>query len=98
MISIKVYKQGDDLVIGACDENLLGKKFIEGKFQIDVSKNFYDGKRVDKKSLEKYLNDATIANLVGRETVNCAVELGLIDPDCVMEVKGVPHAQMIRIL
>ncbi len=98
MISIKIFKQGDDLVIGACDEELLGKKFIDGKFQIDVSKHFYDGDRIDKKTLEKYLCDATIANLVGKETVACAIKLGLVNPDCILKIKGVPHAQMIRML
>ena len=98
MISIKVYKQGDDLVIGACDEQLLGKTFRDGKLQIDVSKNFYDGDRITTKTLEKFLTDATIANLVGKETIACAVKLGLIDPNCILRIKGIPHAQMIRML
>lgn len=98
MISIKIYEQGDDLVIGACDEQLLGKKFVEGKFQIDVSKNFYGGQRISKKTLAKYLHDATIANLVGEETVQCAIKLGLVNPGCILKIKGVPHAQMIRML
>ena len=94
---MKIHKQGDSLVVGACDEKLIGKKFKEGKFQIDVAKTFYEGKLVDKKTLEKNLEEATIANLVGQETVNCAIKLGLINPNCVLKVKGVPHAQMIRI-
>ena len=98
MISMKIYKQGDNLIVGACDKNLIGKKFKKGKFQIDVSKEFYNGKEVDTKTLQKYLEDATIANLVGKETVNCAIKLGLIDPECILKVKGVPHAQMIRML
>jgi len=98
MISIKVYKQGEDIVIGACDEDILGKKFVEGKFQIDVSKNFYEGQRIDKKTLARYLSDATIANLVGEETVKCAIKLGLVHPDCILRIKGIPHAQMIRML
>jgi hypothetical protein len=53
MISIKIYKQGNNLVVGACDKNLIGKKFREGKFQIVVAKNFYGGKTVDRKTLEK---------------------------------------------
>lgn len=96
MISVKVYKQGDDLVIGACDEHLLGKKFRHGKLQIDVAKHFYDGERIDRKTLEKFLRDATIANLVGKETVKCAVELGLVDPEFVLKIKGVPHAQIVQ--
>ena len=98
MISIKIYKQGNDLLIGACDEKLIGKKFTDGKFQIDVSKEFYDGERINTEVLKKYLKDATIANLVGEETIKCAIELGLIDSDCVIKIKGIPHAQMVRML
>ncbi|MCK4415971.1 MAG: DUF424 family protein [Thermoplasmatales archaeon] len=98
MISIKIYEQGDDLVIGACDEHLLGKKFVDGKLQIDVSENFYGGQRISEKTLAKYLLDATIANLVGEEAVNCAIKLGLVNPDCILKIRGIPHAQMIRML
>jgi hypothetical protein len=98
MISIKVYKRGNDLLIGACDEKLLGKKFEEGKFQIDVSIDFYGGEKISPEALKKYLEDATIANLVGEETIKCAIEAGLVDPDCVIRINGVPHAQMVRML
>ena len=98
MISVKVYQQGDDLIIGACDENLLGKKFRNGKLQIDVAKHFYDGERIDRKTLKKFLLDATIANLVGKETVKCATELGLVDPDRILKIKGVPHAQIVHMI
>lgn len=98
MISIKRYKQGQDLLIGACDEKLIGKKFEEGKLQIDVKKDFYDGERIPPEILKKFLEDATIANLVGEETVKCAIDLGLVDPGCVLKIKGIPHAQMVRML
>ena len=98
MISIKIYKQGNDLLIGACDENLIGKKFEEGKFQIDVKKEFYDGERVTPDILKKFLEEATIANLVGEATIKVAIKMGLIDPDCIIRIKGIPHAQMVRML
>ena len=98
MISIKVYKRGNDLLIGACDERLLGKKFEEGKFQLDITEDFYGGEKISPDVLKKFLKDATIANLVGENTIRCAIELGLIDPDCVIKIKGIPHAQMVRML
>lgn len=96
MISIKLFKQGDELVIGACDEELLGKRFTDGKFQIDVTKKFYEGERITLKTLERFLQDATIANLVGKQSVECAIRLGLVDPDCILRIKGIPHAQVVR--
>ena len=98
MIFIKKYKQGNDLLIGACDEKLLGKKFEEGKLQIDVSKEFYGGEKITSEVLQIFLEDATIANLVGDETIKAAIEIGLVNPDSVIKVKGVPHAQMVRMM
>lgn len=98
MISVRIYKQGSDILIGACDEKLIGKKFSEGKFQIEVRKEFYDGERINKEKLKRYLENATIANLVGEEAVRCAIEIGLVDPDCVIKIKGIPHAQVVKML
>jgi len=98
MISIKIYRHGNDVLIGACDENLIGKTFEEGKYQIEVRKDFYDGERVTPEILKEFLENATIANLVGDETIACAIEMGLIDPDCVIKIKGIPHAQMVKML
>ena len=96
MISIKIHRRGKDLLVGACDEKLLGKKFEDKKFQIEVKKDFYGGERISPEVLKKYLKDATIANLVGQETIRCAIEIGLIDPGCIIKIKGIPHAQMVR--
>ncbi len=97
-ISIKVYNQGRDVLISACDEELLGKTFSEGKFHLDVCHRFYDGKRISIKVLKEYLEIATMANLVGEKAVECAIKMDLIDPDCVIKVKGIPHAQLVRML
>jgi len=98
MISLKIYHHGDDLMIGACDEHLIGKTFKEGKFRLCVDKKFYDGERVDASTLRRFLRDATIANLVGSETVKVAIELGLVDPSCILRIKGIPHAQVVCML
>jgi hypothetical protein len=98
MISIKIYRQGNDVLLAACDENLIGKTFEEGEFQIEVKKDFYDGERVTPEILKKLLKDVTIANLVGDETIRHAIEIGLIDPGCVIKIKGIPHAQMVKML
>ncbi|UCH71594.1 MAG: DUF424 family protein [Thermoplasmatales archaeon] len=98
MIFIKIYKQGNEFLIGACDEKLIGKKFKEGKFEINVSREFYGGKRINVEALKNYLENATIANLVGEKTIKCAVDLGFIHPECIIKIKGVPHAQMVKMI
>ena len=98
MISIRIYKRGNDVLIAACDEELLGKTFEEGKLQIEVKKGFYDGQRINAEQLKKFLLGATIANLVGKETVECAIEAGIVDRECVIKIKGILHAQMVKMI
>ena len=98
MISIKIYKQGNEILVGACDEKLIGRKFTDGKFQINVAREFYDGERISIELLKNHLKNATIANLVGNETVECAINMGLVDPECVIKIKGIPHAQIVKMM
>jgi hypothetical protein len=98
MISVKIYKQGEDILLVACDEHLLGKKIEEGKFHLDIRQDFYDGQHITVDDLKRYLEMATIANLVGEEAVQYAIELGFVDPSCVLRIQGVPHAQMVKML
>lgn len=98
MISIKIYKRGEEILVAACDEQLIGKTFEEGKYHLEVSEKFYKGEKVNTAVFKKFLAEATIANLVGEETIKSAVEIGIIDPNCIIKIKGIPHAQMVKMI
>lgn len=93
--AVKAYQQGVQRLVAACDSELLGTSHREGKFKLDVVPTFYDGLRVDAEGLGAYLRSATVANLVGRRSVDVAVSMGLVDPANVLVVSGVPHAQFL---
>jgi hypothetical protein len=95
-IAIKIYNQNGEVMLAACDEGLLDKKFEEGELQLQVYSSFYDGNRVDEDSLIAQLGNSTIANLVGERVVNCALEAGLVTEDCIIRIQGVPHVQIFR--
>jgi hypothetical protein len=44
------------------------------------------------------LQMATIANLVGKRTLEVATRHGFVDPGCVLTIGGIPHAQMTRMI
>lgn len=92
---VKAYQQGVQRLVAACDPELLDTSHREGKFKLDVPASFYDGLRVDRDGLGAYLRSATVANLVGKRSIDVAVDLGLVDPDNVLIVSGVPHAQFL---
>ncbi len=96
MISLKRHPSGPELLVAACDASLLGKRFMEGGLTLEVSESFFGGEMVSPELLVECLELATIANLVGEETVGAAIEAGLVDPDRVLVIDGVPHAQLVR--
>lgn len=95
-ISVKIYKQGDDVLLAACDEDLLGKVYREGEVCLSVKNSFYRGETIECKGLGNKLELCTIANLVGQSTVEAAIEEGFGEWEDVMKVQGIPHLQIVR--
>ena len=98
MIIVKVYRQGRETLVAACDADIMGKTFRSKGLKITVSEGFYKGEPGDEEMLVNRLEMATIANLVGKITVDTAVRHGFVDPACVMMIGDVPHAQMARMI
>jgi len=98
MIRVKVYRKGPEVLVAACDSNLLGKTFRSGGLKLHISEGFYDGESADEEMLVNRLEMATVANLAGKLTVGIAVRRGFVDEACVMVIGGVPHAQMARMI
>ncbi len=91
---LKIYKNKDNVLVAACDKEMLGKKLKHGNTVVEISKAFYEGEDVSEEELQKALQQATTANLFGEKTVKCAIKCGLIDPDSVIMIDCVPHAQI----
>lgn len=95
---VKVHQKGFEVLVAACDSDIVGKTFSGNGLSIHVSESFYKGEKADEELLVSRLGIATVANLVGRRTVEIAVRRGFIDPECVLDIGGVPHAQMARMI
>jgi hypothetical protein len=94
---MKKYDTEGHSIVAVCDRNIIGKKFKEGKLVLKLDSSFYKGDEVNKTAVKEALSSATIANIAGEKAIACAVECGCIDPDAVIFIEGIPHAQMIRI-
>ncbi len=94
---MKKYDTEGQLIVAVCDKNIIGKKFKEGELVLKVDEGFYKGDDAWEEEVKAALSDATIANIAGEKSIACAVECGCIDPDNIIFIQGVPHAQMVRI-
>ena len=98
MICVKVYRRGGETLVAACDAEIVGKTFKSKELKITVSEGFYKGDSGDEDLLVNRLEMATVANLVGKKTVEAAIKHGFVDPSCVLMIGEVPHAQMARMI
>ena len=97
MFAVNQFNQSGQVLVAACDPDLLGTEHDEGEIHLAVPADFYDGDRLDEAGLRNRLAVCTIANLVGEKTIAVAVAMGLIESDNVATVDGVPHAQFMAI-
>lgn len=82
--------------MATCDADLLGKILREGKIVFEIREEFYKGLKVSMEEAIDLIAQSTIVNMVGHRIVKRAVEKGLIHPEAVMKISGVPHAQIIK--
>ena len=92
---LKVYHIDSETMVAVCDEDILGKEFSEGDLHLKVTKEFYGNVPADYDEVVSALGEATIANIVGKESVACAVENGFVDVDAIIYIEGIPHVQII---
>lgn len=91
-----MHRVGREVVVAACDKDLVGKVLREGELRLEISPSFYEGEDGGEELLLNRLSIATVANLVGERAVRIASEHSYINGDCVLMIAGVPHAQMVR--
>jgi hypothetical protein len=95
-IFLRVFKGPKYTLVAACDSDLLGETFREGKLKLEVKREFYAGVRTSIVDALATIDTADIANLVGETIVEAAVRRSLVDPSAVLHIGGVPHVQIVR--
>ena len=99
MIYVKVHKRERHICAAACDEELLGETLDEEPYCVTIKEDFFGGDLVDDedKATSALFQRSSSLNLFGERAVALGIEAGCIDPDTVVHIKGVPHAQMFEI-
>lgn len=91
---MRIHRQGREVLVAVSDAALVGKEFREGGLRLHVAEEFYGTEGVDAPEVLRGLAGCTIANLVGVDTVTLAIQNGYVHPDNVLDIAGVPHAQL----
>ncbi|MDH5390427.1 MAG: DUF424 family protein [Candidatus Bathyarchaeota archaeon] len=92
----KMRKRGQHVLLATCDAELLGKILREGKIVFEIHEQFYKGPKMTVEEVIDLMKQSTIVNMVGHKIVKKAIEKGLVHPDAVLKISGVPHAQIVK--
>lgn len=96
MILIKIHRAADRSVLVLCDQSIAGKRYTEGKKQLDLASDFYKGEPAkDKEQLLDMMRAANIISIAGEESVALAMEAGMLDKSQVKRIAGIPYAQIV---
>lgn len=100
-LELEVYmnlkKIGRNVLLAICDAEILGKTICEGKIVFHVKEDFYKGTKVNVEEAVSMIENSTIVNMVGKNVVGKAIQRGYVHPEAVLNIDGVPHAQIVKI-
>jgi len=93
---VNLRKWGHYVLLATCDAELLGKVLRDGKIVFEVREEFYKGSKVSVEEAIDLMRQSTVVNMVGECIVGRALEKGLIHPEAILKISGVPHAQIVK--
>ncbi len=89
-------KTGGNVLLAICDVEILGKTLRKGKMVFHVSEEFYKGTKAEIEEAMAMIKNSTIVNMIGKNVVEKAIEKGYVHPEAVLNIEGVPHAQIVK--
>ena len=88
--SVKTTDYEKNLMLNICDLDLLGKTIVENELNMNISKSYYGDKIIEHDEARNLLKNASIINMVGKETVSLSLEIGIGSEKSVKIIDGVP--------
>ncbi len=96
-VYVNLKQVGRNVLLAVCDCELLGKTLREGKIVFHIKDEFYNGRKANVEEAIRMIDNSTIVNLVGKACVEKAIENGYVHPDAVLNIEGIPHAQIMKV-
>lgn len=92
---VRIHTNGNERILAACDEDIIGMTFSGNGAKFTVSESFYKGESVSEEAFIERMKSVTIMNLAGERAIALAIQEGKVSPESVMDIGGVKHAQVV---
>jgi hypothetical protein len=88
--SVKVTEYQKNSMLNICDADLLGKNVSQNELTVTISKSYYGDQIIKEDEAKKLLQNSSIINMVGKNTISLSLELGIGAKNGVKEISGIP--------
>lgn len=88
--SVKISDYQKNMMVNMCDAELMGKDVVDGELKIPINETYYGKQLVDKDEAISLLKSASVMNLVGKETISLATDLGIGSESGVKIISDIP--------
>ena len=95
--SVRISDYQKNTMVNMCDAELIGKDVVDGELKIHISENYYGKQIVDKAEAISLLSSASMLNLVGKETISLAINLGIGSESGVKIISDIPFLIIFNI-
>lgn len=85
----------EGILITVTDIEIMGKKYEEGKKQLDLSHKFYQGEEKDEAETKAIIKTGYILQFTGLKAVGLGLKLGLVKIGRTISISGIPHAEVV---
>ena len=96
-VYVNLKQVGRNVLLAICDCEILGRTLRQGKIVFNVKEEFYNGGKVALDEALSMIQNSKKENMVGKNCVGKAIEKGYVHPDGVLDIEGVPHAQIVKL-
>ena len=95
--SVKVSNYQKKLMLNICDIELLGKQISQDELNLKISESYYGEKLVDIEEAKSLLQNSSIINMVGKNTVSLSIELGIGSESGIKTISDIPFLVIFKV-
>jgi hypothetical protein len=88
--AVRVVNQKQNMMLNICDVELVRRTVKQGDLEMNISKSYYADRVVDENEAKTLLQNSSIINMVGKQTIDLSVRMGIGSAKGVKEIEGIP--------
>ena len=94
---LKKHTNTETEILAICDDTLLGTTLRGEGTKFEISEQFFKGSHTNKEEVIQALLTSNCCTLVGKETIQLALETGIITKESILEIGNVPYALVFQL-